>query len=271
LEDYNFAVIILVIMHQSAFFGFIHVILIKYKKNSYSTRHILLGGGKLMSKKLNSETNVIPDKSFFPNDKGLDGKNKKPLLERLGFIEPILKTEQKEDYDMLGDDAAITSEVRSVNEINDGAEMQERAEKASVEKLPIKTIFEKFGLETKETNTVYLIENFMKALPNNLPTDIKRQSIINLISASQLDIICLLKDGNRRLDVLNNYIDDFSGNVAETIVSNEKQIRKLNERIAYHNRIIEDKQRMRDAQKAEVEFEIQKISNIIDFIENKTK
>jgi len=223
-----------------------------------------------MAKKLNSETNVVPDKSFFPNDKGLDGKIKKPLLERLGFIEPVLKMDKKEDFDML-DDAAITSEVRLVSEISDGAETQERAEKASVEKLPIKTIFEKFGLETKETSTVYLIENFMKALPNNLPADIKRQSIINLISASQLDIICLLKDGNRRLDVLNNYIDDFSGNVAETIVSNEKQIRKLNERIAYHNRIIEDKQRMRDAQKAEVDFEIQKIANIIDFIENKSK
>ena len=224
-----------------------------------------------MAKKLNSETNVVPDKSFFPNDKGLDGKTKKPLLERLGFIEQVVKIDKKEDFDMLDDDAAITSEVKFASEISDAAETQDRAEKASVEKLPIKTIFEKFGLETKETNTVYLIENFMKALPDNLPADIKRQSIINLISASQLDIICLLKDGNKRLDVLNNYIEDFSGNVAETIISNEKQIRKLNERIAYHNRIIEDKQRMRDAQKAEVEFEIQKIANIIGFIENKSK
>jgi predicted phage tail protein len=224
-----------------------------------------------MAKKLNSETNVVPDKSFFPYDKGLDGKNKKPLLERLGFIEPIVKIDKKEDFDMLDDDAAITSEVRLVSENNDSAEMQERAEKASVEKLPIKTIFEKFGLETKETSTVYLIENFMKALPNNLPADIKRQSIINLISASQLDIASLLKDGSRRLDVLNNYINDFSNNVAETILSNEKQIRKLNERIAYHNRIIEDKQNMRDAQKSEVAFEIQKIANIIDFIENKSE
>jgi predicted phage tail protein len=224
-----------------------------------------------MAKKLNSETNVVPDKSFFPYDKGLDGKNKKPLLERLGFIEPIVKIDKKEDFDMLDDDAAITSEVRLVSENNDSAEMQERAEKASVEKLPIKTIFEKFGLETKETSTVYLIENFMKALPNNLPADVKRQSIINLISASQLDITSLLKDGSRRLDVLNNYINDFSNNVAETIISNEKQIRKLNERIAYHNRIIEDKQNMRDAQKSEVAFEIQKIANIIDFIENKSE
>jgi predicted phage tail protein len=224
-----------------------------------------------MAKKFNDETNVVPDKSFFPYDKGLDGKNKKPLLERLGFIEPIVKIDKKEDFDMLDDDAAITSEVQSVSENNDSAEMQERAEKASVEKLPIKTIFEKFGLETKETSTVYLIENFMKALPNNLPADIKRQSIINLISASQLDITSLLKDGSRRLDVLNNYINDFSNNVAETILSNEKQIRKLNERIAYHNRIIEDKQNMRDAQKSEVAFEIQKIANIIDFIENKSE
>ncbi|MDF2891204.1 MAG: hypothetical protein K0R80_1571 [Clostridia bacterium] len=224
-----------------------------------------------MAKKLNSEINVVPDKSFFPNDKGLDGKNKRPLLERLGLIEPITKTSEEEGFDMLDDDAAITSDVKLVSEINEPGDAQERADKASVEKLPIKEIFEKFGLETKETSTVYLIENFIKALPNNLPADIKRQSIINLISASQLDIICLLKDGNKRLEVLNKYFEDFSGNVAETIAANEKQIRKLNERIAYHNRIIEERQKIRDAQKAEIEFEIQKISNIIDFVENKSK
>jgi hypothetical protein len=224
-----------------------------------------------MAKKLNSETNVVPDKSFFPNDKGLDGKTKRPLLERLGLIEPITKTSEEEGFDMLDDDAAITSDVKLVSEINEPGDAQERADKASVEKLPIKEIFEKFGLETKETSTVYLIENFIKALPNNLPADIKRQSIINLISASQLDIICLLKDGNKRLEVLNKYFEDFSGNVAETIAANEKQIRKLNERIAYHNRIIEERQKIRDAQKAEIEFEIQKISNIIDFVENKSK
>ena len=224
-----------------------------------------------MAKKLNSEINVVPDKSFFPNDKGLDGKTKRPLLERLGLIEPITKTSEEEGFDMLDDDAAITSDVNLVSEINEPGDAQERADKASVEKLPIKEIFEKFGLETKETSTVYLIENFIKALPNNLPADIKRQSIINLISASQLDIICLLKDGNKRLEVLNKYFEDFSGNVAETIAANEKQIRKLNERIAYHNRIIEERQKIRDAQKAEIEFEIQKISNIIDFVENKSK
>lgn len=224
-----------------------------------------------MAKKLNSEINVIPDKSYFPNDKGLDGKNKKPLLERLGLIEPILKSDKEEDFNMFDNDAAITSEVRLSSSNSEFGDSQERTEKAPMEKLEIKEIFEKFGLETKETNTVYLIENFIKALPNNLPADVKRQSIISLISASQLDIICLLKDGNRRLEVLDKYSEDFSNNVADIIASNEKQIRKLNERIAYHNRIIEEKQKLGESQKAEIEFEMQKISNIIEFIENKTK
>lgn len=209
-----------------------------------------------MAKKLNSEINAVPDKSLFPNDKGLDGKGKKPLLERLGLIEPIVKSDKEEDFNMLEDDAAITSEVRLINEGSESADIQERTEKAAVEKLPIKEIFEKFGLETKETNTIYLIENFIKALPANLPADVKRQSIINLISASQLDIICLLKDGNKRLEVLNSFYEDFSNNVAEVITSNEKQIRKLNERIAYHNRIIEEKQKMRENQKAEIELSV---------------
>ncbi|MDF2840649.1 MAG: hypothetical protein K0Q99_1421 [Clostridia bacterium] len=224
-----------------------------------------------MAKKLNSEVNVIPDKSFFPNDKGLDGKNKKPLLERLGLIEPILKSDKEEDFNMFDNDAAITSEVKLSSDNSELGDIHDRAEKAPMEKLPVKEIFEKFGLETKETNTVYLIENFIKALPANLPAEVKRQSIISLISASQLDIICLLKDGNRRLEVLNRYSEDFANNVDEIVASNEKQIRKLNERIAYHNRIIEEKQKLGASQKADIEFEVQKIENIIEFIENKSK
>lgn len=225
-----------------------------------------------MAKKLNSETNFGPDKSFFANDKNSDAKNKKPLLERLGLIEPVAKSdEETNDLDLMGNDVAITSEVRFVSEINDNGDTQDRAEKATVEKLPIKDIYRKSGLETKETSTIYLIESFMKALPANLPADVKRQSIINLISASHLDIILLLKDGNRRLEVLNKYFDEFSNNVSEVISSNEKQIRKLNERIAYHNRIIEEKKKLKEDQKSEIEFEMQKISNIIEFIENKSR
>lgn len=225
-----------------------------------------------MAKKLNSETNAGPDKSSFAADKGLDAKNKKPLLERLGLIEPVAKSgTETNDLDFMDIDAAITSEVKYVSEINDNGDTQDRAEKAQVEKLPIKDVYRKSGLETKETNTIYLIESFMKALPANLPAEVKRQSIINLISASHLDIILLLKDGNKRLEILNRYFDDFSNNVSEVISSNEKQIRKLNERIAYHNRIIEEKKKMKDDQKAEIEFEMQKIANIIEFIENKPK
>ncbi len=225
-----------------------------------------------MAKKLNSDTNIVPDKSLFANDKNSDAKNKKPLLERLGLIEPVVKSDiQTDDLDMMDNDLAITSEVKFVSETHDNVDTQDHAEKNSVEKLPIKDIYRKSGLESKETNTIYLIESFIKALPANLPADVKRQSIINLISASHLDIILLLKDGTKRLEVLNKYFDDFSVNVSEIVASNEKQIRKLNERIAFHNRIIEDKKNLREDQKSEIEFEIQKLSSIIEFIENKPK
>lgn len=225
-----------------------------------------------MAKKLNSATNIDPDKSFFANEKISDAKNKKPLLERLGLIEPVNKSEiQTNDLNLTDNELAISSEVKFVSETHDNADTQDRTEKNTVEKLPIKDIYRRAGLEAKETNTIYLIESFIKALPANLPADVKRQSIINLISASHLDIILLLKDGAKRLEVLNKYFDEFSINVSEIVASNEKQIRKLNERIAYHNRIIEDKKKMKDDQKSEIEFEIQKISNIIEFIENKPK
>jgi predicted phage tail protein len=223
-----------------------------------------------MAKKLNSDINVVSDRSFYQSDKGLDGKGKKPLLERLGLIEPIIKSTDKEEEFKMLDEVAVTTDIKSGGESNSYANNVDRLEK-TLQKLSIKEIFDKFGLEARETNTVYLIDSFIKALPDNLPADIKRQSIINLISASQLDISSLLKDGSKRMETLNKYYQDFENNVSEIIASNEKQIRMLNERIAYHNRIIEEKQKMMEMQKAEIDFELQKISNIIEFIENKTK
>ncbi len=226
--------------------------------------------------KLNQEAEVASENEYseYENETSSEGadKKKKPLLERLGLVyfEPTTRSEEDEDSEPSEMEVSTTLDSR-ISVITEHADNQDKEERYNVDKLSINEVYSKFGLEAKDTNTVYLIENFIKALPANLPADVKRQSILNIISISQLDVISLLKDGNKRLEILRKYSQDFSSTVEDIIASNEKQIRKLNERIAYHNRIINEKKGIKEEQGAVIEFEIQKLSTIIEFIENRNK
>jgi len=236
---------------------------------------ILFGGGKLMYRKNKPEKpeDENPEKVYSLYDSDVPMENgsavrKKPLMERLGLIEPInLKNNIQP---LSGESEAATSTVKPATDENgDLLDLQEKTDKNQVDQLTINEIYNKYNLESYETNTVYIIESFLKALPNNLPMEVKRQSILNLITASRMDIGYLLKDGIKRLDVLDKYYQNFSANVDDIIATNERHIRKLQERIAYHKKIIEDRLDIKEQQKSEIEFEIQKIANIIDFVEEK--
>ncbi len=199
-----------------------------------------------------------------------DSRKKKPLLERLGLVEPILKQDDNDELSPFETELSITFDPKPAIGVENHKTL-DREDRVVCEKLSIKEVFSKFGLESSQTNTIYLIESFIKALPANLPADVKRQSIINIISASQLDVASLIKDGSKRVEVLKKYSQDFSNSIDEIIDSNQKQIHKLNERIAHHNKIINENQSVKEDQKAAIEFEIQKLSNIIEFIENRAK
>ncbi|MCG8482161.1 MAG: hypothetical protein MJA31_02535, partial [Clostridia bacterium] len=124
-------------------------------------------------------------------------------------------------------------------------------------------------LPRSATNTVYLIDNFLRALPNNLPIEIKRQSLDSLLAASHINMTDLLNDGKERIEIMNDYLNNFTLDLEEVISNHEKQIKELNEKIAHHNSIIEERSRTLEEQKAIVKFEVQKISSIIDFARSK--
>lgn len=157
---------------------------------------------------------------------------------------------------------------RSIQEKESPAKVWDQSDQEPVWKISIKEIYEKYGLETDGMHTVYMIDRFIKALPD-LPASIKRQSVLNLIAASQLDVLKLLQDGSSRLEVLNQYDNYFSAGLAEEMDTHTKQIGKLMEEIAYHNSMIEEKKQIRTTELAEIQFEIQKITGILEFIETR--
>jgi len=195
-----------------------------------------------------------------------DASKKKTLFEKLGLVESIEEDEgTAAKANLNANEKTNASNVISISEKNLFNPEEKRIEKLSIDE--IYTIYSL--LPRTSTNSVYLIDNFLKALPSNLPIEIKRESLNSLLEASHINLIDLVNDGKERVETLNQYLENFTLDLNEIINDNEREIAALKEKIAHHTSIIEERSRTLEEQKAIVKFEVQKISSIIDFVRSK--
>ncbi|OQX04728.1 MAG: hypothetical protein BWK76_28380 [Desulfobulbaceae bacterium A2] len=198
-----------------------------------------------------------------PNVEPGGEKRKKPLLERLGIIELVVPSRPAPEPSAPRVQEPVEPPPRQVIVPDSPVLDSTNGPAPPLTKLSIANIYEKFNLEPETTRNVFLIEKFLKALPANLPSDVRRQTIVDLMQASQLNLTKLIQDGNNRIDILQQFARDFALRADEIIAAQQRQIRKLNDMIAQHNRTIEEHQRMKEAQSADVEYEVQNIANIL--------
>jgi len=185
--------------------------------------------------------------------------NKKSIFEKLGIIE---KAEEKNEQSTEVEREVLEGE--SANQPSD----QKQDDILKLNKLlGIQEIYKKAGMISEGTSTVFIIDNFSKALPDNLPTAVKRQSVLNLISTSGMSIDNITKDGKGRLQELNVFLQAFSSKTDEAILKNETEIKKLTQKINDYKKVINDRKKLKQEQKAVIEYETQKIQSIILFIE----
>lgn len=242
----------------------------------------------LRKKKQENTEEIIPQAVYFTSDEKIENedsiedpsiKKKKPLMEILGLIEKIENSQNSTKLNTEHEyykEPAIEEAYEEEPEIEEApiarkeTQMTENTdEKLYQEKLDINSIYSKFGPSSSSTNTVYIVESFMKALPDNLPSDIKLQSVLSIISASKMDVDQLMDDGNSRLEVLQKFFSNFTANNTHIIEENEQEIAILTEKINRHKELIAERRKLQEEQKSVVEFEIQKIENIINFVQNK--
>ncbi|MDF2672272.1 MAG: hypothetical protein K0R09_537 [Clostridiales bacterium] len=244
----------------------------------------------LRKKKTENTEEIVPQAVYFTSDEKIENedfsddsssKKKKPLMEILGLIEKI-ENSQNAMSNLIEKEETIETKEKVVESINlnsnEAKDIQidanvhnteDETEKLYQEKLDINEIYSKFGPSTKDTNTIYIIDSFLKALPDNLPSDIKLQSVLGIIDASKMDIEQLLNDGDKRLEVLSQFFKNFMDRNDKVINENEREISILTEKINHHNKIIEGRKKLQEEQKSVVKFEVQKIENIINFVQNK--
>ncbi len=197
------------------------------------------------------------------------------------FSEPVeMESVPDESFDEIADERrmeSISVDPYVMNIANMEAEENMKEEIPAVEEIreisyevkkQVKEIYDELGMDSGDIGTIYMVENFINALPATLPQDVRRQSLKALIQASHLDMRSLLKDGDERLRALSAYKSSFEAAVAGSIAENERYIARLNEEIAKHKGIIDSKLALKEAQHFEIEFEVQRLMNIIGFVKN---
>lgn len=247
------------------------------------------GSPMLRKKKIENTEEIVPQAVYFTSDEKIDNedsaedlssKKKKPLMEILGLIEKIENsqniaastgTNETEDAEENAAENIKPNPVESENtQVDSNIQVvEEKTEELYQEKLDINEIYHKFGPSMSETSTIYIIDSFLKALPDNLPSDIKLQSVLGIVSASKMDVEQLLSDGSKRLEVLTQFFKSFMDSNNNVIAENEREISLLTEKINHHKKIIEGRKKLQEEQKSLIEFELQKIENIIDFVQSK--
>ncbi|MFW6008232.1 MAG: hypothetical protein ACOCP8_03105 [archaeon] len=94
----------------------------------------------------------------------------------------------------------------------------------------IEEVYEKYNL-IDQTKSIFKVDEFSKTLPDSLPTDVKRQSVMGILQASGLVVTDLLDDSNERIDALKGVLLAFSGETDDIINSNNEEITKLETKI----------------------------------------
>lgn len=131
--------------------------------------------------------------------------------------------------------------------------------------LDISEIYALFGIDSKKTNTIFMLGQFINAIPESLPHDIRKESVMNILTAAKSNFTDFIKDGEIRLNTLNDFTEKFHDTVNSKIDEYNMEISKLKSLISDYEIKIENKKNMLSKQDSTVKYELQKINSIINF------
>jgi len=200
---------------------------------------------------------------------------RKNIFEKLGLIEAIDEKgsdldessgeNEKEDFlENLGSEPTENFE-NNAKEIEDKLDVLIGAyEKNKL--LTVDEIYRNSRLETDTKKTIFMADVFLKALPENLPLDVKKESLLNIMKVSSISPDTLLTDAYQRIDSLNTVLENTVQSTQTIVQGNQASIKELEKRINELNKIIEERRKFEEDQNTLIEYEIQKIISIVDYI-----
>ena len=132
--------------------------------------------------------------------------------------------------------------------------------------LDIDSLYRLFGLKTGGVDTVYLVEAYMKTLPDTLPAELRRSIILKIVAASGFDFDRLLNDGIDRVSRLNEYSSTFAARTEELVERHNVDIDALERQIQQIRELINERKNLHKRQFLAIESEAQRLKDVLDFI-----
>ncbi len=135
--------------------------------------------------------------------------------------------------------------------------------------LTIDEIYKNARLETDTKRTIFMTDVFLQAIPANLPPDVKRETVLNILKISGIEMDTLLSDAYKRIDSLNKVLEETVATSNDIFQRNESTIRELERRIQDLREINSQRHLFQEDQNTMIQYEIQKIINLVEFVKPK--
>lgn len=131
--------------------------------------------------------------------------------------------------------------------------------------LTVEAVYREFNMANLDCS-IFKVDDFLNALPDNLPTDVKKQSVLGILNATGLDAEKLLEDGRQRMDALGKTMDCFSSETENAIAEAEKEIESLQAKIDQQKQNINDRKMLQENQETLIHDETTRIQGILNFL-----
>ncbi len=132
--------------------------------------------------------------------------------------------------------------------------------------VPILDIYTKENIQDL-TRSIFKVEEIKEIVPVELASDIKKKTVLGMLTVSGFNVSDLLTDASLRLTVIESAKNAFNEKADDSIREDELTIITLEEEIDRIKQNINTTKINRETQNSIIDVEVTRINNIIKFIE----
>jgi len=140
------------------------------------------------------------------------------------------------------------------------------AEPTTERYMDITELYATLSLSPDRTDTIYLVEEYIKTLPVSLPEDQKREIVGKIVTASGFDYDLLMGDGVMRVKTLKEYAEKFARFTEDYVSERNAELEELEQQTLRVRRLVESRRELHKKQFFTIEAEAQRLKEILMFI-----
>ena len=132
--------------------------------------------------------------------------------------------------------------------------------------LEIEELYAALSLRSKRTDSIYLVEEYLRSLPESLPLASRRDIVSRIVAASGFDYDLLQGDGIMRVKLLKEYAERFARFTDDYVAMRQAELEALEQQMYEIRVLIDNRRDLHKRQFFAIEAEAQRLKDILTFI-----